>query len=233
MAKASKVTAPKSPDRKSRLQEFVDWAAAHITGDEKGQAQIFLDRLFQAFGQKGLLEVGGTAEFRIRKAKEDGGGTAFGILQSSAHWQWFIAKCSKLKSDFRYTATSVFDTLPWPQSPSAKDVETVAEAGREVRRIRGEALARIRGGLRAVYRTLELPGRNPLKDAHAALDAAVLAAYGFSAKKDLLQQLLDLNLEVAARIERGEPVTAPGIPPDFQNPMSLITDDCIRPAETL
>lgn len=52
-------------ERKSRLQEFVDWAADHITGDEKGQSQIFLDRFFQAFGQKGLLEVGGTAEFRI------------------------------------------------------------------------------------------------------------------------------------------------------------------------
>ena len=64
-------------DRQGRLQEFVLWAAAHISGDEKGEAQIFLDRLFQAFGQKGLLEVGGTAEFRIRKAKEDGGGTAF------------------------------------------------------------------------------------------------------------------------------------------------------------
>jgi hypothetical protein len=35
-------------DRKSRRREFVDWSAAHITGDEKGQAQIFLDRLFQA-----------------------------------------------------------------------------------------------------------------------------------------------------------------------------------------
>ncbi len=65
--------APKTPDRKSRLQEFVDWSAANITGDEKGQSQIFLDRLFQAFGQKGLLEVGGKAEFRIRKAKRDGG----------------------------------------------------------------------------------------------------------------------------------------------------------------
>jgi hypothetical protein len=39
--------------------------------------------------------------------------------------------------------------------------------------------------LRAVYRTLELPGKHPLQDAHAALDAAVLAACGFSAKKDL------------------------------------------------
>ena len=59
-----------------------------------------------------------------------------------------------------------------------------------------------KSGLQAVYRTLApLPGANPLKDAHAALDAAVLAAYGFSAKKDLLAQLLALNLEVAQRID--------------------------------
>jgi len=64
-------------ERKQRLLEFVNWVRQHITGDEKGEAQIFLDRLFQAFGQKGILDVGGHPEFRIRKAKEDGGGTAF------------------------------------------------------------------------------------------------------------------------------------------------------------
>lgn len=63
--------------RTERLTEFTDWAAQNISGDEKGEAQIFLDRLFQAFGQPGCLDVGGTPEFRIRKAKEDGGGTAF------------------------------------------------------------------------------------------------------------------------------------------------------------
>ena len=68
-----------------------------------------------------------------------------------------------------------------------------------------------------------------LKAAHAALDAAVLAAYGFSAKKDLLAQLLQLNLAVAERIEKGEAVTAPGIPPNFPKPETLITGDCIRP----
>jgi hypothetical protein len=31
-------------------------------------------------------------------------------------------------------------------------------------------------------------------------------------------------------MERGEAVTAPGIPPGFPNPESLITEDCIRPA---
>ncbi len=55
-----------SQDRTQRLQKFVDWSAQHITGDEKGQAQIFLDRLFQAFGQPGSLEVGGTLEKRIK-----------------------------------------------------------------------------------------------------------------------------------------------------------------------
>jgi hypothetical protein len=60
-----------------QLSSFVSWYQKHITGDEKGQAQIFLDRLFQAFGLQGSLDVGGTAEFRIRKSNEDGGGTSF------------------------------------------------------------------------------------------------------------------------------------------------------------
>ncbi len=153
---------------------------------------------------------------------------SFGILQSNAHWQWFVAKCSKLKSDFRYTPESVFDTFPWPQSPTVGQIDAVAEAGRQVRRVRVDALTNIEGGLRAVYRLLELPGKNPLKDAQASLDAAVLAAYGFSPKKDLLAQLLALNLEVAGREETGETVTAPGIPPGYPDLARLVTEDCIR-----
>ena len=66
-----------SEPRSEKLAAFVAWAKAHITGDEKGQAQIFLDRLMQAFGHGGSLDVGGEPEFRIRKASEDGGGTSF------------------------------------------------------------------------------------------------------------------------------------------------------------
>ena len=146
--------------------------------------------------------------------------TASASSSPNAHWQWFIAKCSKLKSDFRYTPESVFDTFPWPQSPTVEQIDSVAQAGREVRRVRSEALEKIKGGLRAVYRTLELPGKNPLKDAHAALDAAVLGAYGFSARKDLLAQLLGLNLQVASRLDAGEAVTAPGLPPDYPEPVA-------------
>jgi hypothetical protein len=158
---------------------------------------------------------------------------SFGILQSHAHWLWFVTKCSKLTERFRYTPESVFDTFPWPQSPTAKQIEAVAEAGREVRRVRAEALKNLKGGLRALYRTLELPGANPLKDAHSALDAAVLAAYGFNAKKDLLGQLLALNLEVAKRIGAGRPVAAPGLPKNYTEEKKLVTDDCLQPPSPL
>ena len=53
------------PNRE-KLAEFVAWSQRPITGDEKGQAQIFLDRLFQSFGQSGCLDVGGTTGVRIR-----------------------------------------------------------------------------------------------------------------------------------------------------------------------
>lgn len=159
---------------------------------------------------------------------------SFAIVQSYAHWQWFTVKCSKLTERYRY-GEQVWKTFPWPQGPdfngpTVKQIDAIAEAGRKVRAVRDEALTKIKGGLRAVYRTLELPGKNPLKDAHAALDKAVLDAYGFSAKKDLLQQLLDLNHAVADREQAGHPVTAPGIPGSYSGDRAaLVTGDCIRP----
>jgi hypothetical protein len=82
---------------------------------------------------------------------------------------------------------------------------------------------------KSLYRTLELPGANPLRDAHAALDDAVLTACGFSAKKNLLAQLLALNQRVAAKIEKGETVTAPGVPKHYHAVGKLVTEDCITP----
>jgi hypothetical protein len=154
---------------------------------------------------------------------------SFGLLQSHAHWLWFITKCGKLKADFRYSAESVYDTFPWPQSPSARQVDAIAAAGREVRRIREIALHNIKGGLRGLYRTLELPGTNELKTAHAALDSAVLDAYAFDGGKTLLEDLFHLNERVAKYIDTSEPVTAPGVPSNYPCPESLISQDCLQP----
>lgn len=51
-----------------RLRDFVDWWREHIKGDEKSEAQIFLDHLMRAFGHAGALEVGRYEE-RVRRRR--------------------------------------------------------------------------------------------------------------------------------------------------------------------
>ena len=137
---------------------------------------------------------------------------SFGILQSSLHWQWFVERCSTLKSDFRYTSNTVFDTFPWPQQPSKRDCDRVAAAAIELRQCRDRLRSKRQQSLREIYRTLELPGDHPLKDAQAQLDEAVMAAYKMPRRADRLQFLLDLNLAVAAAEAAGAVVTGPGLP---------------------
>lgn len=64
-------------DSATTLAAFVAWCGEHIRGDEKGEAQLFLDHLFRAFGHAGLKEAGAVCEDRVKK---DGGGTAFADL---------------------------------------------------------------------------------------------------------------------------------------------------------
>lgn len=82
-----------------------------------------------------------------------------------------------------------------------------------------------------LYRTLEVHGKNPLRDLHDALDQAVLAAYGFNPDGDILEQLLRLNETVALRIEVDEPVQGTGIPSNYPNPAKLVSEGCIQPPE--
>lgn len=49
-----------------------------LKGDEKGEAQVFCDRLFQAFSHKGYKEAGATLEERLKKKST--GGTSFADL---------------------------------------------------------------------------------------------------------------------------------------------------------
>jgi hypothetical protein len=153
---------------------------------------------------------------------------SFGICQSGIHWDWFTAKCSTLAAQFRYTSDTVFDTFPWPQSPTNKQIEAVAEAAVALRALRREIMTRHSWSLRELYRTLDTPGTNRLRSAHESLDKAVREAYGMKPKDDILEFLLKLNLELAERESRGEPIQGPGLPSTYPDPTKLITDDCIR-----
>ncbi len=153
---------------------------------------------------------------------------SFGILQSGIHWAWFVSRCSTLKGDFRYTSDTVFDTFPWPQGPTLGRARKVADAATALRGLRRRVMAENGWSLRDLYRTLETPGKNPLRDAHDALDSAVRAAYGMKPKEDPLAFLLALNQEVAEREASLRPVVGPGLPPCVRDPSAFITEDCVR-----
>jgi len=52
-------------DRLDKIKGFVDYVRT-LKGDEKGEAQVFCDRLFQAFGHQGYKEAGAELEYRVK-----------------------------------------------------------------------------------------------------------------------------------------------------------------------
>jgi len=60
------------PTTAQRLHTFVNFVSEHLKGDEKGEAQLFLDRFFRAFGHEGAIEAGATYEERIHKGSKKG-----------------------------------------------------------------------------------------------------------------------------------------------------------------
>jgi N-6 DNA Methylase/Type I restriction enzyme R protein N terminus (HSDR_N) len=154
---------------------------------------------------------------------------SYGIFQSGIHWLWFTNRCSTLKADFRYTSNTVFDSFPWPQEPTMKDIKAVAAAAVAFRQKRSELRTKHNLSLRDLYRALDLPGAHPLKDAQAALDIAVRKAYGMKPSDDPLEFLLALNALVAAAEENGDPVQGAGLPASINDRNAYVTDDCIKP----
>ena len=125
----------------------------------------------------------------------------FGVLHSRVHEAWALATGTQLETRPRYTPTTCFETFPFPR-PSDEQREAIAAAARELVRLRDGWLNP--PGLDPVElskRTLtNLYNARPtwLEHAHAALDRAVLAAYGWPddlAGEPLLAALLALNLE--------------------------------------
>jgi hypothetical protein len=125
-----------------------------------------------------------------------------GVLQSRVHEVWALAMGTHLETRPRYTPTSTFETFPFPR-PTDEERERVGDAARRLVELRDGWLNP--PGLDPVQlekRTLtNLYNERPtwLEHAHAALNAAVFAAYGWPLElpdEEILARLLALNLEL-------------------------------------
>ncbi len=103
----------------------------------------------------------------------------FGVLTSSMHMAWVRNTCGRLKSDYSYSNTIVYNNFPWPTivEKPAKDQQNKAQAAIESA---AQAVldARVQfpgSSLADLYDPLTMPPA--LVKAHQKLDAAVDAAY--------------------------------------------------------
>ena len=154
---------------------------------------------------------------------------SFGVIQSGFHWDWTRAKGGRVTDRIRYT-TDVWRTFPWPQEPMDGQVAAIASASRDLRRVRAELMDQNGWSLRSLYQAAEVDGPHPLKDAQAALDAAVADAYGMPPDQSPTEFLLELNQLVAEDEEQGRKIRGPGLP-DHLDPKDSrwFSTDCIEP----
>ncbi|MBB1125354.1 class I SAM-dependent DNA methyltransferase [Thiospirillum jenense] len=96
----------------------------------------------------------------------------FGVLSSAMHIAWMRTVTGRLKSDYQYSNTIVYNNFPWPDLITDKHqqrIETAAQALLIARQQYPDS------SLAALYDPLLMPP--PLVRAHRQLDAAVDAAY--------------------------------------------------------
>lgn len=100
----------------------------------------------------------------------------FGILESNIHMAWMRTIAGRLKSDYRYSNTLVYNNFPWP-TPTDKQkekIEKTAQAILDARALYPDS------SLADLYDPLTMP-RELLK-AHQDNDRAVMEVYGLPVK---------------------------------------------------
>ncbi|MCX7112531.1 MAG: class I SAM-dependent DNA methyltransferase [Proteobacteria bacterium] len=117
----------------------------------------------------------------------DAGLYYFGTLCSTFHNAWMRTTCGRLKSDYSYSNTIVYNNFPWPASPSEKHKTAIEAAAQAILDARKAEEQRCENqGQSCSLATIYAPGNLPadLLKAHAQLDKAVDAAYGYQGGKD-------------------------------------------------
>jgi hypothetical protein len=141
-----------------------------------------------------------------------------GLLTSSVHRQWMHAQKGTLKGDIAYTHDTCFETFPFPQLVTAEQAEAIRQKMIELNDYRNAWMVEQQKGITEMYNRYFDEPASKLRKLHDALDALVLKAYGWSAKDDVLANLLDLNLELAELEAEGQAVVGPWDPNTKHSP---------------
>ena len=106
----------------------------------------------------------------------DGGLYEFGVLSSTVHNAWLRTVAGRLRDDFTYSVSVVYNTFPWcnPTPEQKAKIEQTAQAILDARAKYPDC------SLADLYDELTMPPE--LRKAHQQNDLAVMEAYGFDRK---------------------------------------------------
>ena len=133
----------------------------------------------------------------------------FGVLTSDMHMAWMRQVCGRLKSDYSYSSSLVYNNYPWPEvSPEQRGA--VERAAQAVLDVRSHFLPPAgKSTLADLYDPVAMPPA--LAKAHAELDRAVEKCYRkepFASDRDRVEYLFALY----------EKLTAPLVAPKNKSP---------------
>ena len=97
----------------------------------------------------------------------------FGVLESNVHMAWMRFVAGRLKSDYRYSASVVYNNFPWPK-PTEVQKHRITKTAQMILDVR----AKYNATLADFYNPTSMP--HDLLEAHRANDRAVMEAYGFN-----------------------------------------------------
>lgn len=127
---------------------------------------------------------------------ENAGLYEFGVLISNVHMAWMRTVCGRLKSDYRYSNTIVYNNFPWcsPTPQQKAKIEQTAQAILDARALYLDA------SLADLYDELTMP--KELRRAHQENDKAVMTAYGFDWRRmtenDCVAELMKIYQKLTA-----------------------------------
>jgi len=107
----------------------------------------------------------------------------FGVLTSNVHMAWMRTVCGRLKSDYSYSTTIVYNNFPWPlptEEQKAK-IEQTAQGILDARALFPEA------SLADLYDEVAMPPE--LRKAHQMNDRAVMEAYGWKVSREFTESV--------------------------------------------
>src|SRR5207248_7079103 len=120
--------------------------------------------------------------------------SGFSLMQCRVHEVWARFFASTLEERLRYTPSDCFETFPFPENFDTESI--MEEFGQAYYEFRAELMVRNNEGLTKTYNRFHDPNEPSadivrLRELHAAMDRAVLDAYGWTDLYPRCEFLLD------------------------------------------